>query len=142
MQSTLLSLLCQQLHYSKEAVMSPGPFDLGFTQSRDLHCTHSCLQFPHRVIAGLHVAFLWFLRMEMLPSCLSSKTVELDGKSYIFSYTVWDQGILYTKVGMNGVLNIFRALFDCTTPGDVIYIRVVVGSFPELCSVHLCSCGP
>lgn len=79
--------------------MSPGSFDLGFTQSRDLHCTQSCLQFPHRVIAGLHVGFLWFLRMEMLPSCLNSKTVELDGKSYIFSHTVWDQGILYTKVG-------------------------------------------
>ena len=74
--------------------MSPGSFDLGFTRSRDLHWIHSCLQLPHRAIAGLHVTFLWFLRMEMLPSCLWSKTVELDGKSYIFSYTVWDQEIL------------------------------------------------
>ena len=32
-------------------------------------------------------------RMEM-PSCLSPKTVQLDGKSHIFSYAFWDQAII------------------------------------------------
>lgn len=91
---TLLSLLCQQLIASqKEAVSLQACWKL-----EDLHWALQpvlLLSAGPRIIAGLHVAFLWFLRMQMLPSCLSSKTVELDGKSYMFSYTVWDQKFLF-----------------------------------------------
>lgn len=89
-------------------------FGSSYPHSTILHCTPWWLQLPYKVSAGLHVAFLWFLRMEM-PSCLNPRTVQVDGTLHIFSYAfLGSDSSLCTNVGMDGILDIFCHCLTCS----------------------------